>query len=334
MDLDRERIQTEILPYLPEKVQRILLRAPAEVLTKAVEIRLRASLPLLAVLPERDCMFTPLGDVTRHWQEAFCCTAQDVARVVQAVGRNSLYALEEELRTGFLTMEGGHRIGLAGQAVLAGGAVQALKHIGSINIRVAREIKHASDVLLPFLFGEGGRPRNLLVISPPRCGKTTLLRDIARNLSDGFEAHAGLQVGVVDERSEIAACKDGQVTVDLGCRTDVLDRCPKAEGILMLIRSMAPDVVVTDELGRREDAVALMEALHAGVGVVASAHGADEREVALRPHVGELVRQRYFDLYAILSDKPRIGTIARVSAAKDGQLLYAARKGGAEGVWC
>lgn len=334
MDLNKERIQAEILPYLPEQVQRILLRAPAEVLAKAVEIRLRASLPLLVVVPERDYMFTPLGDVTRYWQEAFCCTAQDVARAVQAVGRNSLYALEEELRTGFLTMEGGHRIGLAGQAVLEKGAVKALKHIGSINIRVAREVKHASDALLPFLFGRGGRPRNLLVISPPRCGKTTLLRDIARNLSDGSREHAGMQVGVVDERSEIAACKDGRVTVDLGCRTDVLDRCPKAEGVMMLIRSMAPAVIVTDELGRREDAVALLEALHAGVGVVTSAHGADQAEVALRPHIGELLERRYFDLYAVLSDRPRIGTIAKVLSAKDGQLLYTARTEGADGAWC
>ena len=101
----------------------------------------------------------------------------------------------------------------------------------------------------------------------------------------------------------------------------------------MLIRSMAPAVVVTDELGRREDAVALLEALHAGVSVVASAHGADEAEVALRPHIGELLRQRYFDLYAVLSDRPRIGTIAKLVSAKDGQLLYAARREGAGGLW-
>lgn len=315
-------IETEIYPYLPKHIRRLLEAVRPEILGRAVEIRMRAHQPLLLVLPEQDYVLTESGAVRFSDGKAYISTVEDVLRVVQAIAKNSFYALEEELRMGYITIDGGHRIGLAGQAIMEQGRLKAVKNINSLNIRIAREVKQCANVLMPYLFHADGRVKNCLVIAPPRCGKTTLLRDIVRNLSNGSVRYSGVQVGVVDERSEIGASKNGRPTADLGCRTDILDGCPKAVGILMMIRTMAPAVVVTDELGREEDAEALAEALTAGVGVIASVHGGNVREVAGRPHVDKLIREKYFDCYILLSDQPSVGTVRAIVSAKDGQMLY------------
>lgn len=322
----REMLDREIFPYLPERLRLILALVRPDLLDSVVEIRLSIGQPLRVVLPERDYMLTASGEAGNGAADVYRCTAEDIQRVVQAVSKNSLYALEEELRMGYITMDGGHRIGLAGQAVMETGRLKAVKNISSLNIRVAREVKTCADAVMPYLFDRENRIVSCLVIAPPRCGKTTLLRDIARNFSGGCGDFPGVQVGVVDERSEIAACKNGVVTVDLGSRVDVLDGCPKAIGILMLIRTMAPAVIVTDELGREDDAMALEEALNAGVGIIASAHGTSLEDVMNRPHVGRLVRQGYFDRYVILSDAPRVGTVKRILSGKDGRILYADKR--------
>ncbi len=232
------------------------------------------------------------------------------------------------MRQGFLTVAGGHRIGIAGQAVMAGGELKTLKNIAALNIRLAREIRGAADAVAAYVVATPRQVLSTLVISPPRCGKTTVLRDLARQLSGGIArlGFAGVQVGVVDERSELAACQDGVPTADLGPRTDVLDGCPKAVGMLMLIRSMAPQAIVTDELGREADAMAVREARHAGVAVVASAHGRDAADIAARPHIGALIAERVFERYVVLTDTPAAGTVREITAG-DGDILYPRSKG-------
>lgn len=311
-----------IYPVLPLHLVTIISAVSTIQLACLMEIRLRVNRPLLLVLGSVDIMLSAMGDIVYDLDAAYLCTRDDINKILQLISKNSLYAFEQELKMGFLTIHGGHRVGLAGQAIIDSGEIKALKNISSLNIRMAREIKGCGDKVMPYIVTEGKRVLSTLVISPPCCGKTTILRDIIRQISSGNSEFRGLQVGVVDERSEIAACKNGIPTVDLGPRTDVLDGCPKASGMLMLIRSMSPAVVATDELGRAEDVCAVREALNAGVTIIATVHGRDINDVLQRPYVGELIRNKYFDRYVVLSDKPQVGTIDKIINSKEQKILW------------
>ena len=271
-------------------------------------------------------MLSPIGGIATEHNTAYICTRDDIGKILQLISKNSLYAFEQELKMGFITIQGGHRVGLAGQAILDGGEIKALKNISSLNIRMAREIKGCADQVIPYMIDSRKKVCNTLIISAPCCGKTTLLRDLIRQISMGNMERKGLQVGVVDERSEIAACRNGVPTVDLGMRTDVLDACPKASGILMLIRSMSPALVATDELGRQEDVTALREALHAGVSVLTTIHGRDVEEIRQRPYVKELIEGNYFDRYVVLSENPKVGTVEKIIDSKENKVLWCKSK--------
>lgn len=302
-----------VYPYLPPSLTAILDKVPEAVIRQVTEIRLRVNQPLLLILGNRDTLVGKLGQPATNNSDAYICTRDDIMRSLQIMSRNSIYALERELQQGFLTLAGGHRVGLAGQAIVETNHIKTLKNISSLNIRLAREIRGSADKIMPYLLTDSAI-KNTLVISPPRCGKTTILRDIARQLSSGVPAmnFAGTQVGIVDERSELAACIDGVPSMDVGIRTDVLDGCPKAQGMLMMIRSMAPGVIITDELGRREDAEAIKEALHAGVAVITSVHGRNVADILDRPYIGELLANRWFERFIILSSRPHPGTVEQV----------------------
>lgn len=311
-----------IFPVLPYHLGAIIRSISAMRLTNLMEIRLRINRPLLLVLEDMDIMLSPKGEMLRTQEEAYVCNRDDINTTLQLISKNSLYAFEQELKMGFITIHGGHRVGLAGQAIVDSGEIKSLKNISSLNIRIAREVKGCGCDVMPYLFTKEKKIVSTLLISPPCCGKTTLLRDLIRLISVGSTTFSGLQVGVVDERSEIGACKNGIPTVDLGPRTDILDGCPKASGMLMLIRSMSPAVIATDELGRAEDLCAVREALHAGVSVLATVHGRDSHEVLNRPYVGELIRGKYFERYIVLKDRPRIGTIEEIIDSKRDEILW------------
>lgn len=311
-----------IFPVLPPHLVTVISAIPTAQLAYLMEIRLRVNRPLLLVLGSVDIMVSSVGDIVNDQDAAYLCTREDINKILQLISKNSLYAFEQELKMGFLTIHGGHRVGLAGQAIVDGGEMKSLKNISSLNIRMARELKGCGDKIMPYIITGGNRVLSTLVISPPCCGKTTILRDLIRQISIGNKEFRGLQVGVVDERSEIAACKNGIPTVDLGPRTDVLDGCPKASGMLMLIRSMSPAVVATDELGRAEDVCAVREALNAGVSILATVHGRDINEILQRPYVGELIQHKYFDRYVVLSDRPKVGTIEKIVDSKEHKILW------------
>jgi len=204
-----------------------------------------------------------------------------VLETAQALAGHSLYAREEELREGYFTIEGGCRVGVCGRMTAEEGRIQRLTHAGSVCVRIAREVKGAADGVREALYGPDG-PRSALVVSAPGMGKTTLLRDAARQLSEGTGGRRGVRVGIADERGELAGCSMGVPTLDVGPRTDVMDGCPKRTGMRLLVRAMSPEVIVTDELGHPEDAAAVQDALRCGVKVIASVHAADEREAERR----------------------------------------------------
>lgn len=200
-----------------------------------------------------------------------------------------------------MTLPGGHRVGFVGKGVLEHGHIRTLKQISGLNFRIARSIKGAADDLIAKVVA-GGQLHNTLLVSPPGCGKTTLLRDLIRQLSEGIPQlqFAGVNVGIVDERSELAGCVGGVPQLDVGCRTDVLDGCPKSEGIRMLIRSMTPQVIAVDEIGSAADVQALEEALQSGVRILTTVHGYGLTDLLQHPALRPLLERNCFSLVVSL----------------------------------
>jgi stage III sporulation protein AA len=209
-----------------------------------------------------------------------CTAAADLREMLNYLCGYSPYAMEEEIGRGYFTIEGGHRVGVSGRAGLR---QSGISDIGAVNIRIAHEKKGCAKEIIPWIRG-GGRLKNTFIFSPPGVGKTTLLRDAVRLLSTGDENSPGVKVGVVDERSEIAACRFGIPQNDLGPRTDVLDNCPKPEGMMMLLRSMSPQIIAVDELGGEEDIKAVELCTKSGVAVLGTIHAGTVSEACQKLH--------------------------------------------------
>lgn len=237
------------------------------------EIRLGINCPCRIIREGCEYFLSPGGTCLTDRDGAWQITGEEIENIVNQICNYSLYAFENELRQGFLTIQGGHRIGFSGKVILnTDGSVRNLSYIRFLNIRISHEILGIADPVVPYLF-EHEELYNTLIISPPGCGKTTLLRDLIRQVSDGTLERKGQQVAVVDERSEIAGSYQGIPQNQLGIRTDVLDACPKTEGMMLLTRSMTPRVIAVDEIGGEEDLAALQRIAVCGTGVLATMHG-------------------------------------------------------------
>lgn len=225
---------------------------------------------------------------------------------------HSLYAYEEEIRQGFITIEGGHRVGLAGRVVMDGKNIKTMKDISCLNIRLAHEKTGCSDRLLPWLYDVSKEPYSTLFLSPPGAGKTTMLRDVIRQISDGNELAPGMPVSVVDERSELGACWRGTPQCDLGRRTDVMDGCPKELGMTMMIRSMAPRVLAVDEIGTREELAAMREVMKCGCHILATAHADTIEDIEKKPVLSQMAGEGMFERYVVLKKFPHPGTVTGI----------------------
>ncbi|WP_409301612.1 stage III sporulation protein AA [Peribacillus sp. SCS-155] len=277
-----------VLALMPKKIKEILRTLPAVLADHMEEIRIRIGRPLEIAIAGEPRFLPCIVD------------SEDAAQLLSHLSQFSLYTLEEELKRGYITIAGGHRVGLAGKVILENGAVKAIRDISSFNIRIARQKIGAADSIIPHIYTADYH--HTLIVGAPQTGKTTMLRDIARFISSGSKDGkiTARKVGVVDERSEIAGCVYGIPQLTFGPRIDVLDSCPKAEGMMMLIRSMSPEVLVADEIGRIEDAAAVMEAVNAGIKLIISVHGHSVDDVKNRPNLAALFQQRVFERFIVM----------------------------------
>ena len=304
-------IRKEIIEALPLNIRNIMRLIPEKILIEMEEIRLRINRPLIIYVRNRDYQVNEKGELVSATAQGYMITKNDMEKAYQLITNYSIYALEDEIRQGFITLLGGHRVGICGRVVLDKNQIKTIKDISGLNIRIAKQKIGISDRLMSYLLSSNTEFYNTLIVSPPQCGKTTLLRDIVRNLSNGLDnpQYTGFKVGVVDERSEIAACFNGIPQNNIGIRTDVLDGCPKAEGIMMLIRSMSPEIIATDEIGKKQDMDAIEEALSAGIKLITTVHGKDLKDVIRRPLLSRLIKTSIFERIIILTNKPKVGSI-------------------------
>lgn len=286
---------------------REFVQAGFALLQRPEEIRLRIGQPVLLDTGSEELFWNPFQRrLQKEEENSYCVTEKDLRDMVAYMSNYSIYAFEEEIRAGFLTIQGGHRVGIAGKAVCENGRIQTIRQISFLNIRIAGEKKGCADSVMEYI-RNGNSVYNTLIVSPPGAGKTTLLRDCIRQIAIGDKKHKGLKVGVVDERSEIAACYLGVPQNDLGLRTDVLDACPKSEGILLLLRAMSPQIISVDELGGRADYEAVEYALHCGCRLLGTIHGESLEEMQQKTHLKQWLERGFFERYIVIkkSEKQR-----------------------------
>ena len=283
----------DILEKLPGSIRKELETLPKEIINEIEEIRLRCSQNPIVLYKTREKI---LSSIT---------SKEDLQNTLNALIKYSYYAFEEDLAKGFVTIKGGHRIGICGKAVVTDNVPTLIKEISSMNIRFAKEIKGIANILIPIIIKDN-EPVNTLIVSPPGCGKTTLLRDIARVLSI-----RGIKVAICDERSEIAGICDSMPSFDLGPRTDIIDGCNKRYGISMLIRTMSPQVIITDEIGDRYDVEAINQCTNAGVKIITSIHGSNKEDI-LKSKINQLISENTFENIIYLSSKEGPGTIKEI----------------------
>ena len=275
---------------LPSRLRRIAMELPENDRARAEEFRLRAGRCMSVLLPEGERSLEAI--VTSEELETLCDIAAEFSR----------YASMETLKQGFLPVRGGFRVGLCGSAVMKDGAVTNLKQISSAVIRISREQRGIARDIAPRLFREG-RFCSTLLLSPPGGGKTTLLRDLVRQLSGG-EGVPPQRIALVDERGEVAVMYRGQPQMDVGPRTDVLDGCPKALAIPMALRAMNPQIIAVDEITVREDLQAMAQAAGCGVALLATIHAASVAELEQKPLYRELLANRVFQRAVLIRVTP------------------------------
>ena len=269
------------------------------------EIRIRSNRPLILKFSDNEKIFD------------YIVTVEDLIETLQKICENSIYSYQSQICNGFITIKGGHRVGVAGNVVIENGKIININYISSLNFRIAKEINGCSNKLLKYVINmENNNIYNTLIVSKPGVGKTTILRDLVRRISNGIEQinFQGLNVGLVDERGEIAAMYKGVAQNDIGMRTDVLSNVKKDKGMKLLIRSMAPRVIAADEIGSKEDIDAIKEAVCSGIKGVFTAHGSSLDDISINPSIKDLLMSHVIERIIFLDSKKIKGEIEKVYA--------------------
>ena len=285
-----------IFEVLPNKINEDLRKL--DELNWLQEIRIKINKPIIYEVGMKEVI------------SSYIVTQEDLKGILQRMSEFSIYAFEEEIKRGYITIKGGHRIGICGRCIIENNKIKTIRDIASLNIRICREIIGCANKIMPYII-QNHHIDNTIIISPPKCGKTTLLRDIARNLSNGMEKYDynGQKVCIIDERSEIGACYKGMPQMRVGIRTDVLDGSPKSEGIMMAIRSMSPEVIICDEIGTYDDMDSIIMALNSGINLITTIHGFGIEDLFRRNVFKKLIDNKVFKKAIVLNNKNGVGTI-------------------------
>lgn len=298
------------MALLPDRLKAAVLSAGQGEREKITELRLRRGRSLSAVLYGREYFLTYDGRFMNSFEGAVEVTVEDISQVFTRAFRGSVHSFPREMAQGYITCEGGNRVGFCGTAVSdRSGEVTSVKDISSINIRVAREVIGCAEPIFDRSFSDG--LASLVIASPPCGGKTTVLRDLCRLLGERR------RVSIIDERGELASVYEGEPQNDVGARSDIFNAYDKSSAVVTAVKVMSPDVLVCDEIGTKGDLEALEYALNSGVRLVCTCHAADFDDLKKRPAVGRLMKQGYFDFAAMLGTGAMCGRLTAFYKLKD-----------------
>ena len=298
---DENRNINSVLENMSESIYTLIKNIN---LDNVEEIRIRKNMPLVLHYANKYAFVSRCALISASADDAYIVTEQDITRTLELLTGGSIYSHQEQIKSGYITTSGGNRVGIAGRTVINEGKIEYLTDISGFNFRIAQALKGVADNVIRHILCDE-KINNTLIISPPGYGKTTMLRDIARQISG-----RGYKTLIIDERSELAAMNDGVCGYDVGMLTDVLDMCPKSEGIMLAIRSLSPQVIVCDEIGTIADIDAIKSALGCGVAVISSIHSDDTDKLFKQERTKNLAS--LFDVFVLLGNKEKDDRVKKI----------------------